>query len=113
MRKDEVVFRESNSYLGCEVPKSFFLRFQAMCEVRGGDKRVILASSVEDEIVRWEKKLDVRTGQAYDALLEVKARQNNFSVNDLKKPLEMKRTPKGKKTFVSVKPVPGLKMKQA
>lgn len=111
MRKDQKAFLAFNAYLGCEVPKPFFLRFQAMCEVRGGDKRVILAGSVEDEILRWEKKLDVRTGQAYDALLEVKARQNNFSVDDLKAPLEVKRLPKGKRTIVVPKPN-GLRMKK-
>ncbi len=111
MRKDQKAFLAINSYLGCEVPKPFFLRFQAMCEIRGGDKRVVLAGAVEDEILRWEKKLDVRTGQAYDALLEVKARQHNFSVDDLKAVLEVKRLPKGKRTIVTPKPL-GLRMKK-
>jgi hypothetical protein len=77
-----------------------------MAEIRGGDKRVILAVAVENEIERWENKLDQRTGQAYDALLEVKARQNNFSVNDMKKPLEVKRLPKGKTTIPHAKKPP-------
>lgn len=102
-RKDKAAYYKVNSYLGCEVPKAFFLRFQAMAEIRGGDKRVILAIAVENEIERWENKLDQRTGQAYDALLEVKARQNNFSVNDMKKPLEVKRLPKGKATIPHAK----------
>lgn len=111
MRKDQKAFLALNAYLGCEVPKPFFLRFQAMCEIRGGDKRVVLAGSVEDETIRWEKKVDARTAQAYDALLEIKARQNNFSVNDLKAPLEVKRLPKGKRTIVSPK-ISNLKMKK-
>lgn len=102
-RKDKAAFQKVNSYLGCEIPRPFFLRFQAMSEVRGGDKRVILAIAVENEIERWENKLDQRTGQAYDALLEVKARQHGFSVNDLKKPLEVKRLPRGKTTIPHVK----------
>lgn len=111
MRKDQKAFLAFNAYLGCEVPKPFFLRFQAMCEIRGGDKRVHQAGAVEAEIERWEKKLDPRTLQAYDALLEIKAKQHNFSVNDLKAPLEIRRLSKGRRTITTIKPPTGLKMK--
>lgn len=96
-RKDTAEYLKENSYLGCEVPKTFFLRFQAMAEIRGGDKRTILAIASETEIEKWESRLDQRTGQAYDALLEVKARQNGYSVNDLQKPLELKKLPRGRR----------------
>ena len=96
-RKDVAAYLKENSYLGCEIPKPFFLRFQAMAEVRGMDKRVLLGMAAETEIEKWERKLDQREGQAYDTLLEVKARQHGYSVNDLKKPLEFKPVRKGRR----------------
>ncbi len=112
-RKDRTTFRQFNAYLGCEVPKSFFLRFQAMCEIRGGDKRIILSSALEEDINRWEKKLDDKTLIAYQALIEVKARQNGFYVKDLVAPLEIKRLPKGQKKLAVGKGPTWPKVKKA
>lgn len=112
MRVDKKEFLRYNAYLGCEVPKAFFLRFQAMCEVRGGDKRVVLTKAVEEELLRWEKKLADKTLTAYQALLEVKARQNGFYVKDLTAPLEIIRSPKGLKLKVAKAPAwPKIKKK--
>jgi hypothetical protein len=85
--------------MGCEVPRTFFLRFQAMVELRGMDTKVILGLAIEEEITKWEKKLDKRTASAYDALLEIKAYQNNFSVNNLKNPLRIVTNSRGKKVI--------------
>jgi len=94
--KDAVENKRKNCYLGCEVPRGFSLRFRAYAEVSGRDKRILIASAVEEAITKWEGKLDKRTATAYDALLEAKARQNSLSVNDLKRELQLTPEPKGR-----------------
>lgn len=88
-RKDKELFNLFNSYLGAQVPKHFFLRWQAMCSIRPENKRLLLALAAEKCVEAWEAKLDKREAQAYDTLLEIKAREHNISVNDIKKPLEV------------------------
>lgn len=91
-RKDRELFDLFNSYLGAQVPKHFFLRWQAMCRIRPENKRLLLAIAAEKEVMRWEALLDKREAQAYDTLLEISAREHNISVNDIKKPLEVEIT---------------------
>lgn len=96
MKNGHVVNKRHNSYLGCEVPTPFFLRFQAFCEFQGIHRRALIAKSIEDAILKFEQKLDARKGAAYDALLEAKAFQNGISVNLLKEELDIKRMPAGR-----------------
>jgi hypothetical protein len=84
MKKGHIINKRDQCYLGCEASRGFFLRFQAQCELRGIDKRVLLLTALEIEMVKWENKVDQRLGTAYDALLEAKARQNGMSVNEIK-----------------------------
>jgi len=100
MQNEEAQFNKrkdkEKTYIGCQLPFPFLLRWSAMCEIRGGDKRVRLAACMEGELARWEKNTSRRLLMAYDALLEAKALRNNLSVNQLKEPLKLIRNSRGR-----------------
>ena len=102
-RKDPKTLAAFRSYLGCEIPSAFFFRFQAMAEIRGVDNKILLALAIEEEIAKWERKIDKRTAQAYDALLDIKAYQNDYSVDQLKMPLKVSVNSRGKQCILPIK----------
>jgi hypothetical protein len=112
MRKDQAEYMKYVAYLGCEVPRGFLLRFQAMKEVRGDDKGALLAGALEDEIERWEKRLSDKDAQTYKSLMELKAKQNGLYLKDLTAPLEIKRTKKGTRILGKPRPVSWPKLKK-
>ncbi len=113
MRKDKAEYYRYVAYLGCEVPRGFLLRFQAMQDLRGDDKGALIAGALEDDIEKWEKKLSDKDAQTYKSLLEIKAKQNGLYLKDLTAPLELVRLKKGTRKLGKPRPVSWPKIKKA
>lgn len=102
MRKDPAEYHRQVSLLGCEVPKGFLLRFQAMQVLRGDDKGALIAGAVEADLERWEARLSDKDAATYKSILEAKAKQNGLYVKDLVAPLQFKRLAKGTRKLVKL-----------
>ncbi len=114
MRKDQAEYLRYVAYLGCEVPRGFLLRFQAMQDIRGDDKGALIAGAVEAEIEKWEKRISDKDAQTYKSLLELKAKQHGLYLKDLTAPLEIKvsRHKKGSRVLAKPRPVSWPKIKK-
>lgn len=111
MRKDPAEYLKHVALLGCEVPKGFLLRFQAMQFLRGDDKGALIAGCVEADMERWESRLSDKDAAIYKSLLETKAKQNGLYLKDLTASLVFQRTPKGKRRLVKRVPPKWPKLK--
>ncbi len=111
-RKDQSEYLRYVAYLGCEVPRGFLLRFQAMQDIRGDDKGALIAGALEDEIERWEKRLSDKDAHTYKSLMELKAKQHGLYLKDLTAPLEITRLKKGTRILKKPRPVSWPKIKK-